>query len=703
MAGLTVYIGGEGYTQTALADAPGGLWRMDAASGTSETDRSVNGNTGTYHGGVTFNQSGALGDGIMAALFNGTSGYLTTPAQVTASMTAEAWVYPTATGFFLRIFSSGIAAFSSSNFPFELAITSGGTLAFFLNFTTLAPGWIDTAATLPLNTWSYVAMTWDGTTLRVYKNGSQVYSNAAWAGRVLQTGSVMIGATVGPGSFWPGKIGYAAVYSSALSAARIATRYTYAEAQVNKTSICLAGSFAADDTLNARATCAFTLLDPAGTYRPVVGQSVKILNQDGVTREFFGSIDSFDEWQQGVTDLYYNVRCVDLNQVADRHLVARQYTSMTAGAIVADIIANDLLGETAIVSTSGIEAGVTISSIVFNYCSAAAAFNELAQYCGFSWWIDYNGAFNFKSRASVSAPFGVLSTDTPCKARKGLRISRTREQYRNKQYLRAGTDLTSSRTESFKGDGTLRTFVLQFPAGTAPSVTVNGVAKTIGIRGVDTDSSYDFFWNKGQNEITQSSAGVVLSTIQTLAVTYCGLYPIVSVVQNDAEITSRALIEGGSGLYEANEDDPNINNTTTAGDKATAIIRRYGSIPVTVDFETDTTGLASGQLITISLPAHGLNGQYLIESVRSSDVADATGGFVRYSVRALDGSTLGGWQAFFRRLMSGGQEYVIRENEVLLLIRNVSELIVSVETLTVASGGPESRVGFALVGFSQVN
>ena len=43
------------------ADAPAAYWRLDETSGTSATD-STGGRTGTYTGGYTLNQTGALSD-----------------------------------------------------------------------------------------------------------------------------------------------------------------------------------------------------------------------------------------------------------------------------------------------------------------------------------------------------------------------------------------------------------------------------------------------------------------------------------------------------------------------------------------------------------------------------------------------------------------------------------------------------------------
>jgi hypothetical protein len=213
------------YSATVLADRPVGYWRLgDPVGAVTALDSSGNGRTGTVLGGVTFGQAGAV-DGNTAALFDGTTGYITSTAPIPANCTIEAWVNPSTVGpggSYYRILSSG------NNFPFEIAIGSDQGIWFFVNFVGLTPGWMlgSPGLPLPLNTWTYVAMTWDGTTLRVFVNGTQTYANAAWAGKVLQSGTVFIGSVIGgSGSFWIGKLDDVALYATALSPERIAQHY----------------------------------------------------------------------------------------------------------------------------------------------------------------------------------------------------------------------------------------------------------------------------------------------------------------------------------------------------------------------------------------------------------------------------------------------------------------------------------------------
>ncbi len=75
--------------------------------------------------------------------------------------------------------------------------------------------------TLPLNVWTYVALTWDGAQLRLYVDGALV-TTAARTG-VLQsvTAPLRIGGNVPYGEFFLGRLDEIRIYNRALSVAEL--------------------------------------------------------------------------------------------------------------------------------------------------------------------------------------------------------------------------------------------------------------------------------------------------------------------------------------------------------------------------------------------------------------------------------------------------------------------------------------------------
>jgi len=88
---------GLSYDQTILLDHPAAFWDVNPRSAT-EPDLTGNGNTGTYQGGSP--SVATLPNGDQAAVFNGSTQYLTIPSKpslsipTTGSLTWEMWIAP---------------------------------------------------------------------------------------------------------------------------------------------------------------------------------------------------------------------------------------------------------------------------------------------------------------------------------------------------------------------------------------------------------------------------------------------------------------------------------------------------------------------------------------------------------------------------------------------------------------------------------
>ena len=83
------------YSQTVLSDGPAAYWRLGEASGPTVADFAGT-NPATLMGGVAPGQPGALDDGNLAMLFNGTNSYLgvanSAALQLAGDLTIEMWI-----------------------------------------------------------------------------------------------------------------------------------------------------------------------------------------------------------------------------------------------------------------------------------------------------------------------------------------------------------------------------------------------------------------------------------------------------------------------------------------------------------------------------------------------------------------------------------------------------------------------------------
>jgi hypothetical protein len=384
---------------------------------------------------------------------------------------------------------------------------------------------------------------------------------------------------------------------------------------------------------------------------------------------FGGTIDTLDDYEGDPGYLYYNIIAVDYNQLADKKLMAASYSSTLAGDIVSAIITAALSDEG--ITAGTIESGDTISKAVFNYIKATDALDYLKNVTGLNWNIDFNKQLNFFSNASNVSPW----TLTDLVPHENFKRTRTRDQYRNKQYLRAGTGKTSVQTLEKPApapDGVSRNFILRFPIAEKPVIYVNSTAvlsANVGVNGLDTGKEWYFTYNS--NTVSEDGSEAVLTAGSTLEVTYSGLYPIIAVIDDPAQISARQAIEAGtSGIYESVVTEKSINENNQAIEYSEGLILKYGTIPSIVTFDTEVPGLQAGQLLPIQKPLYGINASFLIDSVQ---ISAADGGATNYSVRCLDGSSLGGWEEWFKELLKGNREFVINENEVVILLNVQTE------------------------------
>jgi hypothetical protein len=195
---------------------------FEEGSGTTAADSSGGGLTGTLNG-ATWASAGKYGKALS---FNGTSNWVTVAdsaaLHLTTAMTLEAWVYPTATS--TDWTAAVIKERGTTGLAYALYVTDGAAKP--------PAGYIDKSGTdynatgtsvLPLNSWSYLAATYNGSAVRLYLNGTQVASRSVSGTMASSTSPLRIGGDSVWGEYFKGLIDEVRVYNTAQTAAQIAT------------------------------------------------------------------------------------------------------------------------------------------------------------------------------------------------------------------------------------------------------------------------------------------------------------------------------------------------------------------------------------------------------------------------------------------------------------------------------------------------
>jgi hypothetical protein len=207
-------------TDAPLCPTPTGLvgaWGFDETSGSSVTDASPTANAGTIVG-ATRTAAGRFGGALS---FDGVSNRVSIPdvnaLDLTNAMTLEAWVNPTAVG---SVWRTVALKERPGNLVYALYGTSDtGRPSVHVQ----TPGELDTRGTAALATatWTHLASTYDGATLRLFVNGVQVSTRAVTGSMAASTGVLSIGGNTIWGEWFAGLIDEVRVYSRALPATEI--------------------------------------------------------------------------------------------------------------------------------------------------------------------------------------------------------------------------------------------------------------------------------------------------------------------------------------------------------------------------------------------------------------------------------------------------------------------------------------------------
>jgi Concanavalin A-like lectin/glucanases superfamily len=213
------------YASVVGADAPAGWWRLGELSGTTAANQTAGGSAGTYAGGFTLNQPSLLATDMVnrAVAFNGSSGRVSVPSsaslQLTNRISLEAWIKPTSlpsSGVFRSVMTKAESYSLQFNGPrLEFTVIQSGTRRRLQT----PSGAIVAGGTY------HVVGTFDGTTQRLYVNGTQVASVALSGSATVTTNPLAIGSWDGASEFFNGMIDEPAVYGSVLSATQVAAHY----------------------------------------------------------------------------------------------------------------------------------------------------------------------------------------------------------------------------------------------------------------------------------------------------------------------------------------------------------------------------------------------------------------------------------------------------------------------------------------------
>jgi hypothetical protein len=199
------------------APGPVAAYGFSEPSGTTAVDSSGRGNSGTISGAVRT----TLGRFGSALTFDGVNDWVTVAdsnsLDLSSAMTLEAWVYPTA---LLGSWRTVLLKEQPGHFTYALYATTDTNRPSGHVYTTAD---MDTRGTaqLPLNAWTHLAATWNGSTLSLYVNGVLASSRAVAGAIRTSSGALRFGGNAIWSEWFAGRLDEIRIYNRALSAAEL--------------------------------------------------------------------------------------------------------------------------------------------------------------------------------------------------------------------------------------------------------------------------------------------------------------------------------------------------------------------------------------------------------------------------------------------------------------------------------------------------
>jgi hypothetical protein len=400
-----------------------------------------------------------------------------------------------------------------------------------------------------------------------------------------------------------------------------------------------------------RDTLSFTVLGVDNDYIArfttiAMGQPVYLVSTDSAVGDIFGGyIDTCTVANYpGYPDVYsWACTCCSWAGLAMRRVVPptlpTTWTGIAGDIVFAQVVLTYLSNDGVAVSTTSAPA---INLAAATGANVGQLLDQIVQLVTTStqawyWTTDVWRTFILAPYNAANAPWNVadgtdlLAGDTPLQ----VSIQQTHNQMANFAYAIGQNTLLNALNATINGDGTSRTFNLPQSVGAAPVITLNGLAQTVGVLGVDSGDNW--YWSQGSTTLTQDSGGTVLAATDVLVVAYDLETAGVAQAPNEGSLLQCNQIEGTSGEYDYST---SISVPIMPADLLTvaeAYVTEYGDPATTVSASTLRPGLHTGQMQSITFPRAGISGSYLIATIKMTTNSN----IIQWDYTAFGGANIG--------------------------------------------------------------
>lgn len=475
-----------------------------------------------------------------------------------------------------------------------------------------------------------------------------------------------------------------------------------------------------------------------GQSRPQEGSEVVF--KDDARFLFGGFISRVSPKEYGEGGFFlYEVEVSDYAYILNSKVARRAYSNMTLKAIVEDLLGTYVDASYGF-TTTFVETGPLITSIVFDHISIRKCFEKLNKLTGYVWWVDYEKNVYFQADISTGSANAAPETITDSTNNfSEIGISYETSQVRNTVIVIGSSDgeeSLSTNTQTFTGDDETRSWELDDRPSTVVSIKINGVSQQFSLdlnerdtdvfvynfegksfrltNGQTTPVGADLLLEDGFALLQETGDKIDLDTLvenDIIEIVYYPRIPIVAHKKDDTSIAFFAALDGGDGIMEYTLKDPSITSkaealeraqqelddfadplvtgifktrtgllTTTFGDllleSGDALLQENGD---NIDLESINEFFEPGQILTVNLPTYGINTDttFLIQEVTIEMTETAS--TVQYIYTVRFGGRLAGVREFLESLASQSTGEEVSDATEIVTIEDVSDLLVMEE------------------------
>lgn len=408
-------------------------------------------------------------------------------------------------------------------------------------------------------------------------------------------------------------------------------------ANTTRTTSCDIESLLITNTITSNASVMELAARSSGDWRPRAGNQITVATTSDSVRYFGGIVTRVAEEAKNRREFYYRMSCNDWTFLFDRRLVAANYGSSAASAIVADIVTTYTTG----FSTGTIDTAPSVSAKRWDYVKPSEAIQQLADELQWHWFINSTQGVEFFTAITDVAPTTAINFDSST-GYSDLVLEERVDQVKNRIILQGyKRSSTVQFNRTFQGDSTTRFFYLGYePVDTSTgniSVTVNGVAVDVltdvisaepGTTAGASSQCFICFDNMG----IRFSTGVSAPS-SNVSVTFNYLREGGIQYDDPSAQTDMASRSSGDGVHMFMVNDPGLTNNAANDDLAlgvgAAITDRYGAPGLDGTFRTyGASSWRAGQYFTGSSTYRwgGFERTFYVHQVQQHVISHPDGG-----------------------------------------------------------------------------